>query len=337
MRQRSARSGLARNSRPTATRSPRSSSRIDSTTGEVGDVAEAGVEHDRAAEAGPQVGDDRAARVGQDAEVGQAEVLDAVEQRLVGRGGERLVLLEHALDVVGGRDADADLVGADRLGHGTGHLDREAGVRGRRAAVRVGAGVGGLAEELVDQVAVGRVHLDAVETGLDRVAGGGDELLDDAGDLVGLERARGRHVDLAVGGDHLAVGGQGARGDGLEAALVVGVRDPADVHQLGDDVAASGVDGVGDLAPAGELLGGVEAGGVEVALADRAGLRALGDDQPGAGALAVVLGVEVAGDGALRAVAGQGRHHEALRQLPAADDDRFECGGHGGDLSSKTC
>ena len=74
-----------------------------------------------------------------------------------------LVLLEHALDVVGGRDADADPVAADRLGDGPGHLDREAGVGLGGAAVRVGAGVGGLAQELVDQVAVGGVHLDAVE------------------------------------------------------------------------------------------------------------------------------------------------------------------------------
>ncbi len=36
---------------------------------------------------------------------------------------------------------------------------------------------------------------------------------------------------------------------------------------------------VGDPAPARDLLGGVDAGGVEVALAHRAGLRALGDDE----------------------------------------------------------
>ena len=57
-------------------------------------------------------------------------------------------------------------------------------------------------------------------------------------------------------------------GDGLRAVLVVRVRDPAGVHQLGDDHAAAGVHGVGDQAPAGDLLVGVEAGHVEVALAD---------------------------------------------------------------------
>ena len=121
----------------------------------------------------------------------------------------------------------------------------------------------------MDQVAVGGVHLDAVEAGLDRVAGGADVLLDDGGDLVGLEGARGRVRLLAVGGDHLAGRGDGARRDDLLAAGVVGVRDAAGVHELGDDAAAVGVHGVGDAAPAGELLVGVDAGGVQVALAAR--------------------------------------------------------------------
>ena len=51
------------------------------------------------------------------------------------RGVRRLdvgrVLLGGALDVVGGRDPDADAVGADRLGDGPGDLDGEAG-RGSR-------------------------------------------------------------------------------------------------------------------------------------------------------------------------------------------------------------
>ena len=57
------------------------------------------------------------------------------------------------------------------------------------AAVDVVAQVDGRVEELVQQVAVGRVHLDAVEPGRDRVAGRGDEVGDQAGDLVGLGRA----------------------------------------------------------------------------------------------------------------------------------------------------
>ena len=125
----------------------------------------------------------------------------------------------------------------------------------------------------MQQVAVGGVHLDTVETGVDRVAGGGHEVGDQAGDLVGLGRT-GYVVGLAaVGGHHLARRLHGARRDGLHAVLVVGVRDAAGVHQLGDDDTVAGVHGVGDEAPAGDLLVGVEARDVEVALADLARAR----------------------------------------------------------------
>lgn len=85
------------------------------------------------------------------------------------------------------------------------------------------------------------------------------------------------------------------------------------VHQLDDDLAATLVHGVGDLAPPLHLGLAVDTGCIQVALAYGAGLAALGDDQPGGRALRVVLDVEVGGGHALSgAVAGQRGHHEAL-------------------------
>ena len=194
------------------------------------------------------------------------------------------------------------------------------------ASVRVVAAVG---EELVQQVAVGGVQLDAVEAGRDGALGGVDELGDDAGQLVGLERARLLVVLHAVGREDLALRGDRRGGDGPRAGDAR-VADAAGVHELGDDLPAAGVDGVGDQAPAGDLLVGVQARGVRVALADRRGLRALGDDQAGAGALGVVLGDEGRrGLARARAVARQGRHDEAVGQGQRPQLVRGEQVGHG--------
>ena len=60
----------------------------------------------------------------------------------------------------------------------------------RGAAVGVVAQVDGRVEELVQQVTVRGVDLDAVETGLDGVAGCRDEVVHDAGELVGRQGTR---------------------------------------------------------------------------------------------------------------------------------------------------
>src|SRR3546814_20843123 len=55
-----------------------------------------------------------------------------------------------------------------------------------------------LAQELVEQIAIGAMHLDTVEARLDRVGGRRPEILDDAGDLVQFQRAGGGHIGKAV-------------------------------------------------------------------------------------------------------------------------------------------
>jgi len=83
----------------------------------------------------------------------------------------------------------------------------------------------------------------------------------------------------------MALGATGNFARGQQAHM----RDPAHVPQLQCDLAAGGVDRVGDGLPAGDLGLAVDARRVQVALAERIDLGGLGDDQAGAGTLAVVL------------------------------------------------
>src|SRR6478735_10389031 len=158
---------------------------------EGGHVAEAVVEEHDTVEALTQVAHQRLERLqwaGQQAQVGQAERRDGVDHGPVGGGEVGAELLADAVELVGRAQPQADPLGADRLGDRAHDLDDEAGTVLRRTAVDVVTQVHRRVEELVQQVAVGRVDLDTVEAGRDRVAGRGHEVGDQAGDLVGLRR-----------------------------------------------------------------------------------------------------------------------------------------------------
>ena len=131
--------------------------------------------------------------------------------------------------------------------------------------------VGARAQELVHEISIGTMDLDAVETCLlDRRFGGTAEVIDDTGKFSRIERARlgglGK-LALAIRLDQESLGfcpDRGRRHRLAAAGLQRVVRDASDVPKLDHDLAAGGMNGVRDTLPAGKLVGAIKAGPVEI-------------------------------------------------------------------------
>ena len=234
---------------------------------------------------------------------------DVVEQRL------RIAVD----DVVRGRhrrDADAGTAAADFGGDGLGNLQHQPRAIFDRTAIGVGALVGAVLGELIEQVAVRAVNLDAVKTGFDGVGGCALEVVDDTGDFAQFERARRGHIGEGAADKGFGFGLNGRWRDRYAVIrLQRGVRNPADMPELDVDVAAALMNAIGDLAPARDLLLGVDAGRVLIALALLRDLTRFGDQQAGGGTLAVIFdGKRIGYEACHGTVARQWCHHGAIGQ-----------------------
>ena len=212
-----------------------------------------------------------------------------------------------------GGETQAHPLAADAGVDGIHHLQGEAAHVLRAAAVLVGAQVAGVVQELVDEVAVGTVDLHPVKARLDGVGGGLGVILDQLGN-VALAQGAGHLIHQFAHARHCAFMGDRRRCQHL-ALMEEGVGETTHVPQLGEDLAPLGVHGLGDLFPACDLLRAVDAGGVGIALAVRANDGGFGDDEADVGAAAIV-GSHLRGRHQSRArhAAGEGGHHEAIRE-----------------------
>jgi hypothetical protein len=184
-------------------------------------------------------------------QVGQAEVVEAAAEP--GGDADRIAV-DHVVVAVQRRNAQADAIrtpdAADRLDH----LEHQAGAIFQRAAVGAGALVAAVAQELVEQVAVGAMHLDTVEAGGLGVLGRRAEAGDDARQFRVVEYARHDVGLLALRCMHGIVGDrQGAGTDWLFAVVEQRMAGAAAVPDLQEDAAAGRMHGIGDQLPAGDL------------------------------------------------------------------------------------
>ena len=112
------------------------------------------------------------------------------------------------------------------------------------------------------------------------------------------------------------------------------IRDAADMPQLRNDATARSMDGIGDLAPAGDLFIRPDTGCVGIAHALRRDRGRLGENEPCAGALDIIVTHQIIGDAAFAGTrAGQWRQDDAIRQVQIAGSDRLEKLGHEAYLS----
>ena len=130
----------------------------------------------------------------------------------------------------------------------------------------------------------------------------------------------------------LPVAGVDGGRDGLRATDV-DVGGAAGVPELANHLATFGVDGVDDFAPASNLLVGEEARSSEPAATGGGDVGGLAYDKATAGgALAVILGHEVAGYVARQrgARTGEGSHNDTVAELDGSEIDwgeKFPSGG----------
>src|SRR5579859_6730327 len=139
-------------------------------------------------------------------------------------------------------------------------------------------------QELLEQVAVGTVELNAVEAGLLREFSAATELLDDNGDFRGLEGARHdqfRLADLAalVANRSMLERTQRRRGDGCDPASVGRMRLTARVPHLQKDACSLGMNGIDHALPALDLFLGVDPGRIDVSDAELGHGRRVGNEQ----------------------------------------------------------
>src|ERR1019366_1912109 len=194
-----------------------------------------------------------------------------------------------------------------------------------RAAVFVCAMVGAILEKLVEQIAIGSVYFYAVKTGQLRVLRALSIGLDNAGNLRLVECAWRYIFGEGPNQAHMAGRSNCTGGDREFASQKARVRDAAHVPYLHEDATSRLMNGFRYWLPRPNLLGRPDAGYIRIANALRYNRDTLGNNQPRARTLRVVLNHERRGNVIRRAAqAGKWRHDNSVWQLNLANTDRIQ-------------
>ena len=95
------------------------------------------------------------------------------------------------------------------------------------------------------------------------------------------------------------------------------------------------MNGLDNFSPPGDLFGGVDSGGVRVAVAERGDGGCLSNDQSRGGSLVIVLGIQFIRDVACRGSApSEGSHQDPMRKAEGTELKGGKKGGHNQNVES---
>jgi hypothetical protein len=197
--------------------------------------------------------------------------------------------------------------------------------------------VGSGAEELVEEIPVRVMNFDAVEASLLRKFCSVDVFGNDSGNFGDFEGPWGDVIDHLFSIKERSFGPDGRGGDWKNSVgLKAWMGDATDVPELEEDAASSGMNGLDDFFPSGDLFRGVDAGGVGVAVAERRDRGCFGNDESGRGSLVIVLGIQFVRDVACRGPApSEGSHQNPMGEVKGPELKGSEKWGHYGRAKSR--
>ena len=199
-------------------------------------------------------------------------------------------------DVVGGaygREPDSSSLSACLSCHRPHDLIQKTGTVLNAAAVTVRALVGLVAQKLVDEISVGRMDLDAVKPCSKRIRRGPPIILDNARQLLRLQRSRSDERLKSRFRERLSFRPNCGRSHWHDAPwLQRRVGDPPNVPKLHEGSALRIVDRLGHLLPTLDLRRSLDARSERVPLSLLGNLGGFADDQAGTGPLRIVSGID---------------------------------------------
>jgi hypothetical protein len=153
----------------------------------------------------------------------------------------------------------------------------------------------------------------------------------DSGNFGDFECTGGDVIDHLFSIKDLSFGSDGGGGNWENAVgLKVWMGDATDVPELEEDAASSGMNGLDDFFPSGDLFKGVDAGSIGVPVAEWGDRGRFADDQSGRGSLAIVLGIQFVRDVACRGSApSEGSHQNPMGEVKGPELKGGKKWGHG--------